>query len=111
METTMIVGMVQSVIGAMAKHTGDISVNAREGHLATVLEIGLHPDDLPIVMGPSGRTAESLRQIMRTISASQGRHFLIDIRDPFEEAVVMASADWDDDNDYEEQQTLRVAVI
>jgi uncharacterized protein len=74
---------MKDLIGAIAKALVDnpeqVSVRAVEGEQLTVFELRVHPSDLGKVIGKHGRTASSVRTILRAAGMKLKKRFSLEI--------------------------------
>ena len=56
--------LVEDIAKALVDNPDQVQVRAVEGEQVTVLELGVHPNDLGKVIGRQGRTAKSIRTIL-----------------------------------------------
>jgi uncharacterized protein len=61
------VDLLEELLAAIAKtlvdHPEEVQVRAVQGQAVSILELRVHPDDVGMVIGQHGRTAEALRTI------------------------------------------------
>ena len=98
------------MVKAMVTHDDAVRITSRVGEPATVVEVHVDGRDVPRLLGPRGQTAQALRQILKAVSEREGRCYVLDIVDPGEEPVEISTDPWEDDDEYEEMPTLRLAI-
>jgi uncharacterized protein len=61
------VDLLEELLAAIAKtlvdHPEEVQVRAVQGQAVSILELRVHPEDVGMVIGRHGRTAEALRTI------------------------------------------------
>lgn len=71
--------IVELVAKSLAEFPEEVHVNAVEGEASAILELKVAKSDIGKVIGKGGKIAESLRQIVRAVSAKNGRSVRLDI--------------------------------
>ncbi len=71
--------IVELVAKSLAEFPDEVHVNAVEGEASAILELKVAKSDVGKVIGKGGKIAESLRQIVRAVSAKNGRSVRLDI--------------------------------
>jgi len=66
--------LVLFLVKGLATYPDDIQVNAVEGEAVVMFELKVHPDDVPRIIGTSGRNIKAIRQIL---SAAGGRRKVV----------------------------------
>jgi uncharacterized protein len=64
---------------ALVDDPGQVSVNTIDGAQTTVFELKVAKSDLGKVIGKKGRTAESIRNVLQSLSAKNKRRFSLEI--------------------------------
>jgi len=75
----MLAQAVTHLVKGIVDHPDDVSVVARSNARGEVLEVHVNPEDLGRVIGRSGRTATSLRQVVKALAG--GRSVRVDVVD------------------------------
>ncbi len=71
--------IVELVAKSLVDHPEEVHVNAVEGEATAILELKVAKGDVGKVIGKNGKIAESLRQIVRAVSAKNGRNVRLEI--------------------------------
>jgi predicted RNA-binding protein YlqC (UPF0109 family) len=64
---------------ALVDDPAKVSVNTIDGAQTTVFELKVAKSDLGKVIGKKGRTAESIRNVLQSLSAKNKRRFSLEI--------------------------------
>lgn len=64
---------------ALVDDPAQVSVNTIDGAQTTVFELKVAKSDLGKVIGKKGRTAESIRNVLQSLSAKNKRRFSLEI--------------------------------
>lgn len=59
---------LEFLVRSIVRHPEDVRVSERSGRRGPTLNVVVHPDDLPRVIGRRGRTAEAIRTVVDAIS-------------------------------------------
>ena len=71
--------LVEAIAKALVDHPEQVQVRAVEGEQVTVLELRVHPEDLGKVIGRQGRTAKSMRTILRAAGMKLRKRLTLEI--------------------------------
>jgi len=66
---------LEHLVRGIVSHPDDVVVNLRRGgrkQRGDVLTVRVHPDDMGRVIGRAGRTATSLRTVVKAVSGGRG---------------------------------------
>ena len=74
-------GLIEAVARALADQPDAVSVRESERRGATVYELQVASGDLGRVIGRRGRTAQSIRTLVRAAAAKDGREVDVDFVD------------------------------
>lgn len=61
--------LVEYIVKSLVLDEASVKVTSEEDGDATIIHVGVAPDDLGRVIGKSGRVASSIRSIVKSISA------------------------------------------
>ena len=75
----MVLDALEFLVRAIVRNPEDVRVTERSGHRGVTLNVVVHPDDLPRVIGRHGRTAGSLRTVIDAISRDDVRVNIVDV--------------------------------
>lgn len=75
----MIADALEFLVRSIVRNPEDVSVNERSGRRGTTLNVVVHPDDLPRVIGRRGRTATALRTVIDAVSRDDVRVNIVDV--------------------------------
>jgi uncharacterized protein len=74
---------VKDVLEYVARHLVDdpdsVEVTAVEGERSVILQLKVAPDDMGKVIGKKGRTARSIRSLLRAAGSRQGITTVVEI--------------------------------
>lgn len=74
---------MKDVLEYVARHLVDdpdaVEVTAVEGERSVILQLKVAPDDMGKVIGKKGRTARSIRSLLRAAGARQGITTVVEI--------------------------------
>lgn len=79
------------LVRGIVDHPDRVRVELREASRGDVLEVRVHPSDLGRVIGRGGRTAQSLRTVVGSLS--QGERVRVDVVDTDADGVDAAGAE------------------
>lgn len=75
----MVVETLEFLIRSIVRNPDDVTVTERSGRRGTTLNVVVHPDDLPRVIGRRGRTATAIRTVVDAISRDDVRVNIVDV--------------------------------
>ncbi|MDE0573423.1 KH domain-containing protein [Demequina sp. B12] len=75
----MVVDVLEFLVRSIVRHPDDVTVSERSGRRGTTLNVVVHPEDLPRVIGRRGRTATSLRTVIDAVSRDDVRVNIVDV--------------------------------
>lgn len=75
----MVTDAVEFLVRSIVRNPDDVRVSERAGRRGTTLNVVVHPDDLPRVIGRRGRTAQALRTVVDAISRDEVRVNIVDV--------------------------------
>lgn len=75
----MVTDAVEFLVRSIVRNPDDVRVSERSGRRGTTLNVVVHPDDLPRVIGRRGRTAMALRTVVDAISRDEVRVNIVDV--------------------------------
>jgi predicted RNA-binding protein YlqC (UPF0109 family) len=75
----VVVDALEFLVKAIVRNPDDVRVTERSGRRGTTLNVVVHPDDLPRVIGRRGRTAQALRTVVDAISRDEVRVNIVDV--------------------------------
>jgi uncharacterized protein len=71
--------LIEYIAKALVDHPEQVKVSEIEGERTSVIELSVAKEDLGKVIGRQGRTATSIRIILRAVSAKLKRHSVLEI--------------------------------
>ena len=71
--------LIEAIAKALVDNPDQVSVQAVEGEQVTVLELHVHPSDLGKVIGKQGRTARSIRTILKAAGMKLKKRYTLEI--------------------------------
>ncbi|WP_084104397.1 KH domain-containing protein [Demequina sp. NBRC 110056] len=75
----MVVDALEFLVKSIVRNPDDVTVTERSGRRGTTLNVVVHPDDLPRVIGRRGRTATAIRTVVDAISRDDVRVNIVDV--------------------------------
>lgn len=75
------VAVLEHIVRSIVDHPDDVKVNTVEDDEGVVLEVNVAPGDLGRVIGRRGRTAMSIRTVVRAAAARDGVDVDVDFID------------------------------
>jgi predicted RNA-binding protein YlqC (UPF0109 family) len=75
----MVVDALEFLIKSIVRNPEDVTVTERSGRRGTTLNVVVHPDDLPRVIGRRGRTATAIRTVVDAIARDDVRVNIVDV--------------------------------
>lgn len=75
----MVLEALEFLVRAIVRNPEDVRVTERSGRRGVTLNVVVHPDDLPRVIGRHGRTANSLRTVVDAVSRDEVRVNIVDV--------------------------------
>ncbi|HZL81665.1 MAG TPA: KH domain-containing protein [Demequina sp.] len=75
----MVLEALEFLVRAIVRNPEDVRVTERSGRRGVTLNVVVHPDDLPRVIGRHGRTANSLRTVVDAVSREDVRVNIVDV--------------------------------
>lgn len=96
--------MLETVVKTMVMKPGSVRVRSISGERDTLLKVVVSREDLYRVLGPQGRTADALRQVLRSVSAKEGGHFRLDVESSDDAVLEIAVDDGDEDEEEDSEE-------
>ncbi|WP_297083486.1 KH domain-containing protein [uncultured Demequina sp.] len=75
----MVVDALEFLVRSIVRNPDDVTVSERTGRRGTTLNVVVHPDDLPRVIGRRGRTATAIRTVVDAVSREDVRVNIVDV--------------------------------
>ena len=75
----MVVDALEFLVKSIVRNPDDVTVTERSGRRGITLNVVVHPDDLPRVIGRRGRTATAIRTVVDAISRDDVRVNIVDV--------------------------------
>lgn len=73
---------VEYVVKAIVENPNDVKVDRRVDEMGVLLELKVNPSDMGKVIGKEGRTAKSLRTLLRVLGAKHNARVNLKIIEP-----------------------------
>ena len=70
---------LEVILKGLVKHPDYITVSKSVDERGTLLTVDLHPDDMGVIIGRDGKTAQGIRTIMRTYGLKDGEYNRINV--------------------------------
>lgn len=94
---------VEYVVKALVEHPEDVRVERKTDDLGVLIELTVNPDDMGKIIGKEGRTAKSIRTLLRVLGAKSDERVNMKIIEPGGDVVAL-------ENDQEEVALIREEV-
>lgn len=75
----MVLETLEFLVRSIVRNPDDVRVTERSGRRGATLNVVVHPDDLPRVIGRRGRTAQAIRTVIDAISRDDVRVNFVDV--------------------------------
>ena len=75
----MVIDALEFLVKSIVRNPDDVTVSERSGRRGATLNVVVHPDDLPRVIGRRGRTATAIRTVVDAISRDDVRVNIVDV--------------------------------
>lgn len=75
----MVIDALEFLVKSIVRNPDDVTVSERSGRRGATLNVVVHPDDLPRVIGRRGRTATAIRTVINAISRDDVRVNIVDV--------------------------------
>lgn len=75
----MVIDALEFLVKSIVRNPDDVTVSERSGRRGATLNVVVHPDDLPRVIGRRGRTATAIRTVIDAISREDVRVNIVDV--------------------------------
>ena len=75
----MVLEALEFLVRSIVRNPEDVRVTERSGRRGTTLNVVVHPDDLPRVIGRHGRTAQALRTVVDAVARDDVRVNIVDV--------------------------------
>ncbi len=75
----MVLEALEFLVRSIVRNPEDVRVTERAGRRGVTLNVVVHPDDLPRVIGRHGRTANSLRTVVDAVARDEVRVNIVDV--------------------------------
>ena len=75
----MVTETLDYLVRSIVRNPDDVRVTERAGRKGATLNVVVHPDDLPRVIGRHGRTAQAIRTVIDAVSRNDVRVNFVDV--------------------------------
>lgn len=75
---------LEYVVRELVNHPNDVSVERKVDEMGVLLTLSVHPDDMSQVIGKMGRTASSIRTLLRIVGMKHDARVNLKINEPGE---------------------------
>ena len=76
----MVLDAVEFLVRSIVRNPDDVRVTERSGRRGITLNVIVHPDDVPRVIGRRGRTAEALRTVVDANAREDVHVNIVDVK-------------------------------
>lgn len=73
---------VENVVKAIVDHPDDVKTKRTVDEMGVLIELAVHPDDMGKIIGKEGRTAKSIRTLLRVLGAKNNARVNLKIIEP-----------------------------
>ncbi|MBQ3483321.1 MAG: KH domain-containing protein [Clostridia bacterium] len=73
--------ILSDIARAIVDHPDDVTVVSEEKENEITLTLGVHADDMGMVIGRHGRIAKAIRSVMKAAAGSCGKKVNVEIKD------------------------------
>ena len=73
--------ILADIARAIVDHPEDVVVTAEENNNDVTLTLGVHADDMGMVIGRHGRIAKAIRSVMKSVAGTCGKKVNVEIKD------------------------------
>ncbi|MBM2820519.1 MAG: hypothetical protein HW405_279 [Candidatus Berkelbacteria bacterium] len=84
---------VDNVVKAIVDHPDDVKTKRSVDEMGVLIELTVHPEDMGKIIGKEGRTAKSIRTLLRVLGAKNNARVNLKIVEPEGGREVKAPAD------------------
>ena len=73
--------ILSDIAKAIVDHPDDVVVTEEEKGDEVTLTLGVHADDMGMVIGRHGRIAKAIRSVMKSVAGNRGKKVNVEIKD------------------------------
>ena len=73
--------ILSDIAKAIVDHPDDVVVTEEENGDEVTLTLGVHADDMGMVIGRHGRIAKAIRSVMKSVAGTRGKKVNVEIKD------------------------------
>ena len=73
---------VENVVKAIVDHPDDVKTKRSVDEMGVLIELTVHPEDMGKIIGKEGRTAKSIRTLLRVLGAKNNARVNLKIVEP-----------------------------
>jgi uncharacterized protein len=84
---------VETVVKAIVDHPTDVKTKRTVDEMGVLIELSVHAEDMGKIIGKEGRTAKSIRTLLRVLGAKNNARVNLKIIEPEGGKVVAAGSD------------------
>lgn len=75
----MVTEALEFLVRSIVRNPDDVRITERSGRRGATLNVVVHPDDLPRVIGRRGRTAQAIRTVIDAVARDDVRVNFVDV--------------------------------
>jgi len=75
----MVIEALEFLVKSIVRNPDDVRITERSGRRGVTLNVVVHPEDLPRVIGRRGRTAQAIRTVIDAVSRDEVRVNIVDV--------------------------------
>ena len=75
----MVTEALEFLVRSIVRNPDDVRVTEHSGRRGNTLNVVVHPDDLPRVIGRRGRTAQAIRTVIDAVARDDVRVNFVDV--------------------------------
>lgn len=97
---------VENVVKAIVDHPDDVKTKRSVDEMGVLIELSVHPEDMGKIIGKEGRTAKSIRTLLRVLGAKNNARVNLKIIEPEGGREVSVPEDKPEDKEDKSSKTL-----
>ncbi|PIT97648.1 RNA-binding protein [Candidatus Berkelbacteria bacterium CG10_big_fil_rev_8_21_14_0_10_41_12] len=101
---------VEYVVKAIVDNPNDVKVERKVDEMGVLIELTVNPADMGKIIGKEGKTAKSLRTLLRVLGAKENARVNLKIIEP-EGGKEMKSVEKDDKSDNKDKEEQSTDII
>lgn len=99
---------VEYVVKALVEHPDDVKAERKVDEMGVLIELTVHPEDMGKVIGKEGKTAKSLRTLLRVLGAKNNARLNLKIVEPEGGKGERPSKDKEEEKEDKEEKATKI---